>query len=127
MSERKDLIQVIETIEPDMLLATISDMRTEGYRIGQACATKLESTIEVLYSFDKDHILRNIKVVVEDEKPELQSITSVYWSAFIYENEMHDLFGITFKNSALDYGGKFFKTSKPTPWNSNYKGGSDGK
>jgi hypothetical protein len=30
---------------------------------------------------------------------------------------MHDLFGITFRNLALDYGGHFFKIAEKTPWN----------
>jgi hypothetical protein len=30
---------------------------------------------------------------------------------------MHDLFGVKIKNNALDYGGKFFRLSQPTPWN----------
>ena len=45
------------------------------------------------------------------------SITGIYWAAFIYENEMQDLFGVKFKHMALNYGGNFFKVSQPTPWN----------
>lgn len=48
---------------------------------------------------------------------ELQSITGEIWSAFIYENEMHDLFGIKFKNLELDYQGNFFRVAQKTPWN----------
>ena len=51
------------------------------------------------------------------ENMELQSITGEIWSAFIYENEMHDLFGITFKNLELDYQGNFFRVAQKTPWN----------
>ena len=51
------------------------------------------------------------------EDMELQSITGEIWSAFIYENEMHDLFGIKFKNLELDYQGNFFRVAQKTPWN----------
>ena len=45
---------------------------------------------ELIYSFDKDHILLNLKLAIPEDE-EIMSITGVYWSAFIYENEMQDL------------------------------------
>jgi ech hydrogenase subunit D len=117
MAERKDLLQNIAAVETCDLLETVSDIKNEGYRLGQICATTVADSIEVLYSFEKESALRNIKVIIGSAAPQLQSITSIYWPAFIYENEMHDLFGITFKNLALDYGGHFFKIAKETPWN----------
>ncbi|MDR0850989.1 MAG: NADH-quinone oxidoreductase subunit C [Clostridiales Family XIII bacterium] len=122
MAERKDLITDISAISASDLLSVVLDVKAEGYRLGQACATKIEDGIEVLYSFEKDNVLKNFKVNITDVSPELQSISGVYWPAFIYENEMHDLFGITFKNLALDYGGHFFKIAQKTPWNPNATG-----
>ncbi|MDR0596148.1 MAG: NADH-quinone oxidoreductase subunit C [Clostridiales Family XIII bacterium] len=117
MAERKDLIQDIQLTAASDLLGAVADMKTAGYRLGQACATKVDGGIEVLYSFEKDEALKNLKVSLGDNAPELQSISGIYWAAFIYENEMHDLFGITFKNLALDFGGHFFKIASETPWN----------
>ncbi|MDR1815414.1 MAG: NADH-quinone oxidoreductase subunit C [Clostridiales Family XIII bacterium] len=121
--ERKDLIQEILPLEADALLGTVQDLKTAGYRLGQVCATPAEDDLEVLYSFEKDNVLKNYKLLVGAAAPELQSITAIYPYAFIYENEMHDLFGITFKNLSLDYGGKFFKVAKSTPWNPKFEGG----
>ena len=117
MAEKTDLIQEIITSPVGDLLAIMQDTKTAGYRLGQACATLAGENIEVLYTFEKDNILKNLKFVVDAKQPELQSITAIYSYAFIYENEMHDLFGITFKNLSLDYGGKFFQISEETPWN----------
>ena len=125
MAEKTDLIQEIITAPVSDLLAIIQDTKTEGYRLGQACATLAGENIEVLYTFEKDNILKNLKFVVDAKEPELQSITAIYSYAFIYENEMHDLFGITFKNLSLDYGGKFFKISEETPWNPLYEKGGE--
>jgi ech hydrogenase subunit D len=122
MSERKDLIQEITPVEASLLLDVVSDLKNDGYRLGQACATKVEDGIEILYSFEKDNLLKNLKLCVGDTAPEVQSLTGLIWPAFIYENEMHDLFGITFKNLALDYGGTFFKVAGSTPWNPNFCG-----
>jgi ech hydrogenase subunit D len=117
MDERKDLIQDIQDIEPSDLLAAAADAKSDGYRLGQACATKTEGGVEILYTFEKDETLKNLKVGLDEKAPEIQSISGIYWPAFIYENEMHDLFGVTFRNLALDYGGHFFKIASETPWN----------
>ena len=108
---------MIEIKEVQDLLAVVQDTKFSGYRLGQICATLAGESIEVLYSFEKDNILKNYKFIVDARAPELQSITAIYHYAFIYENEMHDLFGIKFKNLALDYGGNFYKVSVDTPWN----------
>lgn len=107
---------VIVPVAASDLLAKVRDLKSEGYRMLQICATKVSAGFEILYSFDKNHELTNLRLTVAEEE-EVQSITSEYWPAFIYENEMHDLFGIKIKHNALDYGGHFFKVSEPTPWN----------
>jgi ech hydrogenase subunit D len=117
MNERKDLIQEFVSVPASELLETVSDIKTEGYRLGQICATTMDDVLEVLYSFEKDCILKNLKVETPARGAELHSVTAIYPPAFIYENEIHDLFGITFKNLAIDFGGHFFKISKKTPWN----------
>ena len=109
-------IQNFINIEPAQLLETVQDMKAEGFRLGQACCTKVSEGFEIIYSFDKDHVLANLKLVVPEEE-EIMSISGIYWLAFIYENEMQDLFGVKFKHMALNYGGNFFKVSQPTPWN----------
>lgn len=107
------------------LLDTVQDLNSKGYRLVQACAANAEKELEVWYSFDKgDYILRNLIVSVPKNNS-LQSITNIYWYAFIYENEMNDLFGIKFKNSKLDYEGHFFRISEKTPWNPDDRKGGE--
>jgi len=126
MTERKDLIQNFEQAAPGDLLALAQDLKTEGCRLGQICATAAGDELEILYTFEKDNILRNYKFRIDAKAPELQSVTAVYGYAFIYENEMQDLFGVTFKNLSLDYGGRFFKTAKKAPWNPALPEGGEG-
>lgn len=105
----------IRNITAPELLAEVRNMKAGGYRLGQACATVKPKGFEILYSFDKDHELENLRLVIaEGEK--VESISGEYWLAFIYENEMHDLFGIEFMHNALDFGGNFFRVYAPTPW-----------
>jgi ech hydrogenase subunit D len=117
MVERKDLIKDFSDVTADTLLDYAQDLKGQDYRLGQACATKIPDGIEVLYSFEKDNFIKNLKVTIDDRAPELQSVSGIFSYAFMYENEMHDLFGIKFKNLGLDYGGKFFKIAIENPWN----------
>ncbi len=117
MSEKKYLIQDIQLTEASDVLSRVRDLKAEGYRLVQMCAAAIakDKTYQLTYSFDKDHVLLNLRIIITDGVA-VESITGEYWPAFIYENEMHDLFGIEFKHNALDYGGHFFKVSEPTPW-----------
>jgi ech hydrogenase subunit D len=40
----------------------------------------------------------------------------IYPNAFLYENEIHDLFGVSIKDIALDYHGTLYRTSIKTPF-----------
>ena len=109
--------QNFEMVEPSQIFSKAADMKAGGYRLGQMCGVVLDDeTYEIIYSFDKGHQLYNLKVDLPIEGAELESITQIIWPAFIYENEIHDLFGVEFKHSTLDYGGTFFKVAEPTPW-----------
>ena len=107
---------MIVEIKASELLEKALGLAAGGYRLVQVCCTKVGDDLEILYSFDKDYELMNLKLTIPDGL-EVMSITSAFWPAFIYENEISDLFGIAFKNSELDYGGHFFKVSETTPWN----------
>ena len=108
-------IQNISAITKEELLTVSREFKDEGKRLGQICGTRIKNGTELMYSFDKDNILTNLKFSVTDEE-EVQSITELYWPAFIYENEIHDLFGVKFKESKLDFEGRFFRLAIPTPW-----------
>lgn len=115
MNEKKFAIQDFKEIKTSELLSTVRQYKEEGYRFGQACAISRDDGCELIYSFDKEHVLTNLRLHVADGEV-VESITKEYWSAFIYENELNDLFGVKFLHNALDYGGNFYKVSEPTPW-----------
>ncbi|MDD4200630.1 MAG: NADH-quinone oxidoreductase subunit C [Eubacteriales bacterium] len=116
MMERIPAVQNFESVEVSDLISKVADFKAEGYRLVQICGVNLDDdTYEILYSFDKDHVLTNLRLDIAIGT-EVESITGIYWAAFVYENEVHDLFGVKFNHSALDYQGTFFKISEETPW-----------
>lgn len=107
--------QSFEESAPENIPETAVRLRNEGYRMVQICAIPATGKNDLVYSFDKDMKLLNLKTSVPFGQS-IGSITSTYWSAFVYENEIHDLFGVEFTDSQLDYKGNFFRVSKETPW-----------
>lgn len=113
-------IQDIQPTDLSGLVGKVKEFKDGGYRMGQICGTRIQGGTELLYSFDKDCNLSNLRLTVTDGES-VPSITEMYWSAFIYENEIHDLFGVKFMESRLDYEGRFFRLAQPTPWKTDKK------
>jgi ech hydrogenase subunit D len=108
--------QAVEEIPLDELLERVQRMRVEGWRLAQVCCTRLTADQEVGYSFDREGRFVTLRVRLPLESPRLASISSFYWGAFLYENEMHDLFGIEVSGMAVDYHGQLYTTMVSVPY-----------
>lgn len=102
-------------IERDHLIGRVEEFNKQGYRLVQLHCTKVGDTYEINYSFDLDYQFRNLRIVV-DGQTEVPSISGIYWGAFIYENEMHDLFGIRVVGMNIDFDGNLFRTAVKNPF-----------
>lgn len=104
----------------DQLFETVGSYREEGYRFVQLCATTLEDSCELLYTFIApdavDGALLGLNVNVPDGVS-VPSITEFYPAAFVFENETHDLFGIDIYGINLDFHGEFYIVSEKYPMN----------
>lgn len=103
-------------LEPSALVGKVYDLHEEGYRLVQINCTKKDEQFEFNYTFDKDLSCLNLRLNCPMDT-EIMSISGIYLCAFIYENEMHDLFGVNVKNMKVDYQGNLYKTSIKTPMN----------
>ena len=90
-------------------------MKNAGYRLAQMCAVKLQDFM-LLYSFVKDEKLVTLRFYSGISEP-VESISWIYGYAFLYENEIKDLFGIDVLNMSLDFHGHFYETTVKTPYN----------
>ena len=110
--------QIIETIPMQSLLERVGEMRKQGYRLVQIGATRLPEQVELTYSFDRENRLANLRFQVPAAGARLPSITSIYWCAFLYENELHDLFNVQVDGMAVDFHGHLYETSVKFPFGS---------
>lgn len=107
--------QITTEIGMGELLSKVQTYYDAGYRLVQIGCTGLGDHYEINYSFDKDFVFENIRITVCDGDT-IPSISGVYWGAFIYENEIHDLYGLTVEGMNIDFAGTLIKTSVSYPF-----------
>jgi len=105
---------IIEVALPD-LLREVERLHADGYRLVQIGCTDLGGAYEINYSFDKGYQFKNLRLKVGPDTG-VPSISGIYWGAFVYENEMHDLFGIPVSGINIDFKGTFIRTAKKYPF-----------
>ena len=111
---------IIEVALPD-LLREVERLHADGYRLVQIGCTDLGGAYEINYSFDKGYQFKNLRLKVGPDTG-VPSISGIYWGAFVYENEMHDLFGIPVSGINIDFKGTFIRTAKKYPFSVARKG-----
>jgi ech hydrogenase subunit D len=111
--------QVVKEIRVEDILSQVKELQDKGYRLVQMMCRKAEATGAAMildYSFGLEYALVTLRISIGRET-EVPSISGIYLAAFLYENEIHDLFGVKITNNAVDYKGHFYKVSIPTPFN----------
>lgn len=95
--------------------ALAKQKKADGWRYIQTLAVNTEQGIDLLYSFMKDDVLENVTIKALDGEAVVPSITGSYLAAFVFENEIHDLFGVSISNIAIDFKGNFYRVSQKDP------------
>lgn len=111
MSEFQEIVPV----EKCDLVGIVAQLFVEGYRLVQVGCSTLPSAYELTYSFDREYRFRNLRITVTPDE-EVPSISVIYPNAFLYENEIHDLFGVVITHIAVDYRGTLYRTALSTPF-----------
>lgn len=92
-------------ITPEALQGEVKALFQSGYRLVTATCLDQGENFEIIYHFDRDLTLLNLRMIFPKEQ-EVPSITGSYLAAFMIENEMKELFGVKISGIAVDYGGK---------------------
>jgi len=88
----------------------------QGFRLIQILCTKTASEMFILYSFENQDLnCENIRIEVQvgDTIP---SISKIFHPAFLYENEIHDLYGVNFTGMLVDFQGTLYETAVKFPF-----------
>lgn len=108
----------LETVDIKTLYRIMLEHLRSGYRLVQICATSVDSGAELIYSVALDYKLENYKIFVEEDE-EINSISDIFPSAALFENEISELFGVKIDSINMDFHGKFYRIDKETPFKKN--------
>lgn len=110
-------VDEIPVLEHGDLLLEAKKLKNGGYRLVQMCAAKPKDSesYEVTYSFAKEYEFTCLRIIAE-AGGEIPSISSVFAPSFLYENEIHDLFGIKVVDMSVDYQGNFYRINQTSPF-----------
>lgn len=93
--------RVIVSIKPDSLTKIAEFLHKEsGFRFIIASAIHSLHGFEIHYHFSKDDIglILNLHVLLDKEEPQIESLSNMFDASNWIEREMHELFGIDFRN-----------------------------
>ena len=99
--------QSVVDIGIDRLLQEVDALRSAGWRIVQVLAISSAAENEVSYSFGLGMEMKSLRIRVPAES-NVPSITAFYPAAFLYENEIRDLFGVRIERIAGDWDGRVY-------------------
>ena len=107
--------QELRNITKEDLVETAMKLKAEGWRIVQISAVRLPEGFELTYSFAIEYDLLGIRLVLTNED-EIMSISSIFAPAFLYENELNDLYGIKVNQMSIDFKGRLYRIDVKTPF-----------
>ena len=110
--------QSLEIIPVEALLERVRAQHQQGSRLVQIGATRLPDKVELTYSFDLAGQLSSLRLQLPTDQPRVPSISPIYWCAFLYENDIHDLFNIQVDGIVVDFKGTLYRTAVKYPFGS---------
>jgi ech hydrogenase subunit D len=100
--------ETFKIINKNNLRDEIKKYKAEGYRMCSiTCESLGQEEFELTYHLDLNYELTNLRVVGRYDE-EIPSISPIFPSALLHENEYKDLFGINFEGLLIDYMGNLY-------------------
>jgi ech hydrogenase subunit D len=101
------MIDNLETLEIEGINARAHALKDSGYRfVTMTACTNADETVDIYYSFDCNYKLVTVKATVKAGST-VPSLSGVFLAAAFVENEIGELFEVSFSGLAIDYGGRF--------------------
>jgi ech hydrogenase subunit D len=102
-------------------LAKVEGRRRDGHRLVMINATAVKATpegagdgCELLWTFERQGQLEHLRERVADGE-EVPSVSGLYPFAWLYENEVRELFGVNVTGLNVDLKGQLYRTAVKVP------------
>lgn len=104
------MMKINEEVSQETVVGKVAALQAAGYRFVTMTTVDCDDYFDLYYHYDKDYELYTLRLKVE--KPGVvPSISTACFAALIIENEIQDLFGITFTGLVIDYEKHFLLAS----------------
>lgn len=114
-----EMNQSFESIALEDILVVAEREHAQHSRFVQVLCINTEAGIDLVYSYQgslaSGYPVRNYRVCGIAPETHVPSVTKYYLSAFPFENEAHDLFGVQVDGIAIDFHGNFYKVAADKP------------
>ena len=110
-----DKQETIAIGDRNALFAKAAELGGAGYRLVKISCSVMD-LLQLDYTFDSEYSLVNLRITLPFENPEMASVSGMFANAFLYENEIHDLFGVKFPGLSVDFKGNFYRTKMKFPF-----------
>lgn len=104
------MLEDIVFIDKDKIAEEANNMKMYNYRLVSITCEKEGENFEMTYHFDLNYKMKHLRMVFKPED-KLKSVSSIFPSAFLIENEYQDLYGFTFEDLIVDYKGNLYLTT----------------
>ena len=102
------MLHDVTCVRREALIGEVAKIKVQGYRfVTLSCVERDEEDFDIFYHFDKNNRLKHFKLSIARGLT-VPSISPVYFAAFLVENEIQDLFNITFDGLVVDYERTFY-------------------
>ena len=105
----------IITIEAEQLLSSAMEKKRENYRLAQICCVQVGNQYELTYSYAKEYEILHYRITT-DLATQIYSISDIYSYAYLYENEMEELYGVRIMHMNPDCHDKLYRIDQKTPF-----------
>lgn len=109
-------------MDREAFLTRVRDYHDHGWRLALINASSVlpsdelaTGAVDLTWGFARDGSLETIRERILPGQ-QVPSISTVYASAFLYENEIRELFGVDVAGIAVDLKGQLYKTAERIPF-----------
>ncbi len=111
----------IRSISAAELMPSVLEIKQRGLRLTQMCSARLEDGYELDYSFTDGYEMETLQFNIGTDE-EIPSISAVYAPAFLYENEIKELFGVKINMISVDFQNKLYRIDAEAPFKTKGEG-----
>lgn len=98
------MIENMKEITMETIVGEVSKLKSGGQRLVTLSCTELDAdNFDIIYTFDKELVLTHLRVTIP-KGTSCPSISGVYFTSLLVENEIQDQFGLLFDGLVLDFG-----------------------